>query len=81
VKIPNLDVDARVKPKRIDIGKQGIEKVVSEFLAMLRVERSTAIQVIECGWPDPQLHGSYRRSFCLASAQSIGCSAPDSTRA
>jgi hypothetical protein len=50
VKVPNSDVNARVERERVDIGKQTIDEIVPELVAMRRVECPTPIQVVECGW-------------------------------
>jgi hypothetical protein len=45
---------------------------------MLGVESSPSIEILDCGLQDPQSHQDYFRSLRLASAQSMGCSTPDS---
>ena len=78
VKPVDLCVHTSVDLQRVDVGKQGVEKVVADAFPLPGVELSPAIQVGECRREDLDLHSARLRNSRLAAAQSMGSSCPAS---
>ena len=63
-------VDSSVEDKRIDLGKQTIEKIAANPLALTVVEFSSGGWILERRTKDPNVHSNRFRSSFFASSQS-----------
>ena len=75
-----LPVDPPVENQRINVRKNGIQKVIAKPLALGFVERAATGQIIEGGCQYPHLHLNLPRRECFAVSQSSICSLPSANR-
>jgi hypothetical protein len=78
VKSVNFDVYAGVKFERVDIGEEGVEKIVAEALALAGIEAASVNQVRDRRRENSYFHSERERKSRLATAQSTDFSSPAS---
>jgi hypothetical protein len=71
-------VNAGVKLQRADIGKERVEKIITERSSLPGIKSPPAVQILERRRQDPDFHSARLRSSRFAASQSIGGSLPAS---
>src|ERR1035437_258002 len=73
-------MNAAVQRKRIDIGEDRIEEIISQTFTLPFVEDTPGGQISESRGQYPQSHSNLLRSAFLAFSQSMTCSLPSARR-
>src|ERR1035437_6143711 len=73
-------MNAAVQRKRIDIGEDRIEEIISQAFTLPFVEDTPGGQISESRGQYPHSHSNLLRSAFLAFSQSITCSLPSARR-